>query len=328
MGAFNPFEDADFTTPTNASASASAHPAAESLFDPEFVSSPTEISNSSTFAGDSFFDTSSAVPVAAAHAAVLPPLQSAASLLFESYEDEETLVPDTPLYSAPMTPITPGYPAPPAPLVAPVAQFDPWSNSDSVLSAAPAVPSAPVRPTAPPKPQKTIDIFGDDLLHPAPVQASAPPKPAPSSKPRNPLDLLSLYDQPLTPSQPKMASGPNTGMGSMGNGNGLTRGMSPMGAPSPMGFRPAGTPMQPIQPMQMPLQGGMQGGMQGGFSPQQPGRGGPMMMSPQGGSSSMYGGAPVPTMGSKPVYSSTSSGRMTGGPASNDPFDSINMLKR
>lgn len=269
---------------------------------------------SSTAGTGNFFateDFDTPPPVAPAPV-VVPRRQSAASQLFASYQDDE-----------PATPKTPATPQ--------AAQYDPWATTAQV---APLVPAA-VAPPAPAPAPALIDIFGDDLLLPAAGQnqnrtAPTSAAPTPSGKPRNALDLLSLYDQPLTPAPKNAMMGSSPGMG---NGNGLTMGMSPMsmGAPSPMGFRQAGVPMQPMQPMQS-MQMGMQqqGGMGGG------GMGGPMggrapMMSPQGGSTSMYGGnGPVPSgsgkMAGRPPQYSTTPARAPQAPA--DPFDSINMLKR
>ena len=183
---------------------------------------PTASSTAQTgnfFATEDFDTPPPAVPAPV----VVPRRQSAASQLFASYQDDE-----------PATPKTPATPQP---------QYDPWATTAQV---APLVPVA----AAPPAPAPAlIDIFGDDLLLPAGGQShTAPPSaaPTPSGKPRNALDLLSLYDQPLTPAPKNAMMGSSPSMG-----NGLSMGMSPMsmGAPSPMGFRQAGVPMQPMQPM-------------------------------------------------------------------------------
>lgn len=284
---FNPFDDSDYSAPASArSTVAEVGYSAESFFDASDIITPTANNNAGAtgnfFATDDF-DTPPPAPV------VVPRRQSAASQLFSSFNDDE-----------PVTPITPATPATP--------HYDPWATT---AQTAPLVPVA----AAPPAPAPSlIDLFGDDLLLPAGGGQTSSPRsavPTPSGKPRNALELLSLYDQPLTPAAPKnsmMGSSPSMGTGLMG--------MSPMnnvGAPSPMGFRQAGVPMQPMQPMQ-----GIQSGM-GGRGP---------MMSPQGGSSSMYGGAPVPSGSAKmagrppPSYSTAPSR------APVDPFDSINMLKR
>lgn len=268
------------------------------------ASSTTETGN--FFATDDF-DTPA--PAAAPTPAVVPPRrQSAASQLFASFNDDE-----------PVSPMTPATPQP---------QYDPWATS------AQTAPLVPVAVAAPAPAPALIDIFGDDLLLPAAGQNHQAPHsaaPTPSGKPRNALDLLSLYDQPLTPAAPK-----NVMMGSSpGLGNGLSMGMSPMnsmGAPSPMGFRPAGVPMQPMQPMQSMQSGMQQGGPQSGLQLQGGGMGGRgPMLSPQGGSSSLYGGSgPVPSgsgkMAGRPPQYSTTPARAPQPPV--DPFDSINMLKR
>jgi len=301
-GDFNPFDDSDYSAP------ASTKYTADSFFDASDVITPTASSTAGTgtFFATEDFDTP---PPAAPAPVVVPRRQSAASQLFASYQDDEPATPKTP--------------------ATPQSQYDPWATTAQV---APLVPVA----AAPPAPAPAlIDIFGDDLLLPAAGQNRTGPlsaAPTPSGKPRNALDLLSLYDQPLTPAPKNAMMGSSPGMG-----NGLTMGMSPMsmGAPSPMGFRQAGVPMQPMQPMQsmqmsmQQQQGGMQGSVSGGM-------GGPMggrapMMSPQGGSTSMYGGnGPVPSgsgkMAGRPPQYSTTPARAPQPPA--DPFDSINMLKR
>lgn len=307
---FNPFEEAE-----DSPAPFTTRPAAysENFFDTADEVTPPAAAGSTGAATTVFFGDDDDDDFTASTA--VPTSRSAASQLFSNYEPE----PASPVHDA-------------------------WTSTAPIVAAPVPASAPPSAPTAP----SLIDVFGDDLLLPASTQSSvkesAWPTPT-ANKPRNPLDLLSLYDQPLTPapknammgSSPSPASNGMNAAGSRGMGmspmghNPGSMNMSMMGAPSPMGFRPAAVPMQPMQPMQGMGMQGMQGG-RGVAPPQGQGqRGGPMMSSLTGGSGSMYGGSPVPTGSAslagrppQPFVAPTRPSQQQ----SSDPFDSINMLKR